>query len=219
MPASRPAVSITALEHALEGRELFGGLDLTIQSGTVHALVGASGVGKSTLLRMIGGLQRPHGGSIRSFEHDVTTLRGAKLRRYLRHDIGFVFQDAGLIEEWTVRRNLHAAAKAASDHPTSPPMTIEAAIDRLDLPRTLLGQRAAELSGGERQRAAIARILVRKPPLVLLDEPTAALDGRRTTLINEIAHELVDQGATIVVASHDEHLLQSADERTSIMTH
>ncbi len=218
MPDSRPAVSITALEHALEGRRVFGSLDLTIRSGTVHALVGASGVGKSTLLRMIGGLERPHRGSIRCFEHDVTTLRGAKLRRYLRHEIGFVFQNAGLIEQWTVRKNLHEAARAASKQPTSPPMTIEAAVDRLDLPPTLLDQRAAELSGGERQRVAIARILVRKPPLVLLDEPTAALDSRRTALVTQLARELVDQGTTIVMASHDEALLRSADARTVITT-
>ncbi|MFJ3454733.1 ABC transporter ATP-binding protein [Curtobacterium sp. NPDC090223] len=214
MRSSASAISVTGLEHDVGGRQLFRAFEMEVPPGSIHGIAGASGIGKSTLLRMIGGLERPSAGSIRVFEHDVTTFGRAALRRYLRHDVGFVFQDAGLVEAWTVRRNLAAAASAGPRTPTSVPLSVEGAADRLGLPRVLLDRGVMELSGGERQRVAIACVLVRMPRLVLLDEPTAALDAQRTGLVAQLARELADDGATVILATHDLELLDRADSQT-----
>jgi len=217
MRDSDPAVAVVSLSHEVGSGSLFHGLDLTARAGEVHAVEGASGTGKSTLLRMIGGLQRPGTGTIRAFDQEVTALRGPALRRYLRHSVGFVFQDAALVEQWTVRKNIAAAAAAPPRTPISAPLGIEAAADRVDLPAALLHRRACALSGGERQRVSIARILVRRPPLVLMDEPTAALDAERTSLIVDLARELADDGATVVIASHDPEVIRRSDAQSTLL--
>lgn len=210
------AVSVTGLTQRVKNRVLFRDLDLAARAGEVHAVLGRSGVGKSTLLRLIGGLERPSGGAIRAFDRRIDTLRASGLRRYLRNSVGFVFQDPGLVERWTVRKNLAVSRAAAPSDPVSDPLSIEAAIDRVDLPARLLDVRGAELSGGERQRVAIARVLVRKPPLVLMDEPTSALDAERSRLVGRLVRELADDGAVVVVASHDAALTAEADGHTAL---
>lgn len=214
MRSSPSAVSVTGLEHEVGGRQLFNGLDVEVAPASVHAMAGASGIGKSTLLRVIGGLERPSAGSVHVFEHNVTSFGRAQRRRYLRNDVGFVFQDAGVVDQWTVRKTLASAASAGPRTPTAAPMSVEEAAERLDLPRLLLDRRAMELSGGERQRVALACILVRMPRLVLLDEPTAALDAQRTELVAQLAHELADAGTTVILATHDPELLRRADTHT-----
>ncbi|MBA8990774.1 ABC-type lipoprotein export system ATPase subunit [Curtobacterium pusillum] len=214
MPDDQATVTVTSLNHTVRKRAVLAGLDLTAEAGTVHAVLGSSGVGKSTLLRLIGGLERPSGGTIRAFGQQVESLRRGALRRYLRDTVGFVFQDAGLVERWTVKKNIAAAQVASSRTPVSTPLSIEAAADRVDLPIRLLESRATELSGGERQRVSIARILVRKPPLVLLDEPTSALDELRTQMIAELIRDLADEGAVVLVVSHDTTLSDISDART-----
>jgi putative ABC transport system ATP-binding protein len=214
MRDDQAAVSVTGLTHTVRNRAVLAGLDLTAQAGTVHAVLGSSGVGKSTLLRLIGGLERPSAGTIRALGQQVESLRGAALRRYLRNSVGFMFQDAGLVERWTVKQNIAAVQAATSSTPVSTPLSIEAAADRVDLPTRLLESRATELSGGERQRVSIARILVRKPPLILLDEPTSALDAHRTRMIAELVRDVADEGAVVLVASHDTALTDISDSRT-----
>jgi ABC-type lipoprotein export system ATPase subunit len=205
------AVVVEDLAHTVGHRTLFDGVDLTASVGRVHAVSGSSGVGKSTLLRMIGGIERPTSGTIRVFDDDVTALSGRRVRHHLRHRVGFVFQDAGLVERWTVRQDLAAAAAAVPREPVSTPLGVEAAADCLDLPRRLLDRRCGELSGGERQRVALARLLVRKPPLMLLDEPTAALDDDRTDLVVRLLRDFAEEGAVVVVASHDPAVIAGAD--------
>lgn len=216
MCTSEAAVAVISLGHDVGNRSLFRGLDLTAHAGEVHAIVGSSGAGKSTLLRMLGGLERPGSGTIRAFDQEVTRLRGSALRRYLRDRVGFVFQNAGLVEQWTVRKHLAVAASAVPRNPLSAPVGLVAAADRVDVPRALLDQRVAALSGGERQRVAIASLLVRKPSLVLLDEPTAALDPVNTGLVVGILREFAEDGAAVIVASHDPGVLRTADAETRL---
>lgn len=216
MGTSEPAIEAIGIRHEVGGRLLFDALDLTVRAGDVHAVVAPSGAGKSTLLRMIGGLERPGAGTIRVLDHDVTALRGAELRRHLRDRVAFVFQDAGLVERWTVRQNITAAAAAAPHIPVGEPSSLDEAADLLHLPQALLGRRAAELSGGERQRVAIAGVLVRKPPVVLMDEPTAALDAELTDRVVHLVRDLSDQGATIVMATHDPVVIGAADSTSTL---
>ena len=210
------AILVEDLVHTIGHRTLFDGLDLTASTERVHAVTGSSGVGKSTLLRMLGGIERPTSGTVRVFDDDVTVLAGRRLRHHLRDRVGFVFQDAGLVERWTVRQDLEAVGAAVPHEPVSTPLSVEAALARLDLPPRLLDRRCRELSGGERQRVAIARLLVRKPPLMLLDEPTAALDSGRTGFVVQLLRELAEDGAVVVVASHDPVVVAAADARCEL---
>jgi putative ABC transport system ATP-binding protein len=115
------AILVEDLVHTIGHRALFDGLHLTASTGRVHAVTGSSGVGKSTLLRVLGGIERPAAGMVRVFDDDVPALAGRRLRHHLRHRVGFVFQDAGLVERWTVRQDLAAAGAAVPREPVSTP--------------------------------------------------------------------------------------------------
>lgn len=207
---------VRSLTHRVQNRRLFDGFDLVATAGGVHVITGPSGVGKSTLLRMVGGIETPDAGSIRVFGREVTCLRGRGLREYLRHSVGFVFQDPGLVDRWTVRKDLTVARAAAPRRPVAEPLSVESSLDQVGLDPDVLGRRCVDLSGGERQRVAFARILVRKPPLVLLDEPTAALDADRGATVCDLMRDLADSGAAVVVASHDPAVAESSDTLTEI---
>lgn len=211
---NKDGVRVTALGHSVAGRQVFKDFTLNAIPGQVHVLVGPSGSGKSTLLRLLGGLERPDSGHITVFGRDVGQLKGRERRRFLRDTAGFVFQSGGIVEHWTGRKNVSVAAAARPQSPVSSPLSVNDAAEVLDLRQELLGRRALELSGGERQRLSIARLLVRKPGLVLLDEPTSALDRTRAALVVGLMKSMASEGAVVVVASHDPTVIATSDAQT-----
>ncbi len=182
---------------------MLDGLDLTVAPGERVAIVGRSGVGKSTLLGLLGGLEPPSDGSVRVGDVDVGTLRGDALAEYRRTTVGFVFQHFGLLDSLDARDNVEVAMSVGGMRPRER----RARADEL-LADVGLAERArhhpGELSGGERQRVAIARAIANSPRLVLADEPSGNLDSESTRRVLDLLDALADErGFTFVVATHD----------------
>jgi putative ABC transport system ATP-binding protein len=186
--------------HALRG------IDLDIGRGEFVVLLGASGSGKSTLLNILGGLDVPTAGEVSFAEHQLSGAGEAELTAYRREHVGFVFQFYNLIPSLTVRENVALVTDIATD-----PMPIDEAIDRVGLtPRR--DHFPAQLSGGEQQRVAIARAIVKRPEVLLCDEPTGALDYQTGKLVLEVIARInAELGTTAVVITHNAAIARMAD--------
>ena len=181
-------------------------VNLRVLAGEFIVLLGPSGSGKSTLLNILGGLDRPSSGHARFAEHDLSEADDAALTRYRREHVGFVFQFYNLMPGLTVRENVQLVTDLAPSG-----MSAEQALDLVGLSGRL-DHFPAQLSGGEQQRVAIARAIVKRPQVLLCDEPTGALDyttGKQVLeVIETINHEL---GTTTVVITHNAAIAGMAD--------
>jgi lipoprotein-releasing system ATP-binding protein len=195
---------------------VLSGASLSLSGGQNAAILGPSGSGKSTLLHIIGTLDRPSSGRVELLGEDPFQLDEPKLAAFRNHRIGFVFQDHHLLPQCSVLENVLVptiADGAASNE------DIDRA--RMLLDRVGLGQRLehrpAELSGGERQRAAIARALIRKPALLLADEPTGNLDRTTAASISDLLVELHrHEGTMMLVVTHSLDLAGRMDQRLEL---
>lgn len=202
------------------GLKALDGINLSITEPQVIAIIGSSGAGKSTLIRCINRLVEPTSGSIKLGGDEITTLGRSDLRK-VRARMGMIFQEYNLVERLTVMENVLSGRLGyvsfwAALRRNYPPGDVKAAYEMLD--RVGLqgrqNDRADALSGGQRQRVGIARALMQKPDLLLVDEPTASLDPKTSRqimrLIVELAHEL---GTPALVNIHDVVLAQASADR------
>lgn len=192
------------------------GVDATFPKKTVTAVVGPSGSGKSSLLRILAGIDRPTAGSVEVGGRDLVGAKPRELRRLRREKLGWVFQRPtdNLISDLTVVQHLHLAGRIRghSDHAEADLILARLGLDqrRDHLP--------AQLSGGEQQRAAFAQALVGSPELIVADEPTAELDSRTAGALIETVSSFTDLGITFVLSTHDAELVGAAD-RTVHLRH
>ena len=187
------------------------GINLEIYMSELLAIVGASGVGKSTLLHIIGTLDRPTTGSVLYDEQDIFTLSDTELARFRNKEIGFVFQFHHLLPEFTALENVAMGALITSSHNKSVYKEAESLLDYVGLSERL-SHYPNQLSGGERQRVAIARSLINKPKVVLADEPTGNLDRRSSEAVLELLWDLnATSGQTFVIVTHNQELAQQVD--------
>ena len=177
-------------------------VDLTIRGGELVAIVGPSGSGKSTLLHIMGTLDRPTSGDVWVAGHDTATLADRDLSALRASEIGFVFQQFFLLSGMTAVDNVADGLLYSGRPLRDRRQAATEALEQVGLGHRL-GFDPSKLSGGERQRVAIARALIGQPSLVLADEPTGNLDSRSSESILELLHELHDDGATILVITHD----------------
>ncbi|MFH1090909.1 MAG: ABC transporter ATP-binding protein [Pseudomonadota bacterium] len=183
--------------------EVLNGVNLRVDQGQTVAVVGASGVGKSTLLYIIGTLERPTSGRILLDGVDVTRKDEQALAEIRNRKIGFVFQFHHLLPEFNALENAAMPALIARLNRRQAYERAEAILVRVGL-ADRLKHRVGELSGGEQQRVAVARALVMNPELLLADEPTGNLDSRTGRKINELLLELNEEkGLTSVVVTHN----------------
>jgi putative ABC transport system ATP-binding protein len=209
-PASAPVFALERLcksygtgpatVHALRG------IDLTIDPGELLVLLGPSGSGKSTLLNILGGLDRPTSGSARFGDLDLATADDDTLTEYRRGHVGFVFQFYNLIASLTARENVELVSQIA-DEPMSPDEAL-----RL----VGLNERSthfpAQLSGGEQQRVAIARAIVKRPTVLLCDEPTGALDvATGVKVLESLLHVTETIGTTTLLITHNSDIARIGD--------
>ncbi|EPD57881.1 hypothetical protein HMPREF1211_06219 [Streptomyces sp. HGB0020] len=186
------------------------GVDLCVRQGEFVAVTGPSGAGKSTLLHLLGGLQRPDGGSIRLDGVPTDSWSEARWAVERRKRIGIVFQFFNLVSNLSVADNVELPALLAGVAPRQARAGREELLAELGLAgkeRSMPG----ELSGGEQQRVALARALVNHPPLLLADEPAGSLDSKGTREVMRLLSRFHRRGQTIVLVTHDARLASAAD--------
>ena len=175
------------------------------------AIVGASGVGKSTLLHIVGGLEKPTSGAVRYGEVDVYSLPSDDLARFRNRRVGFVFQFHHLLPEFTALENVMLPALIRSMDAEESAGLASALLTEVGL-GSRIHHRPGELSGGEQQRVAVARALVLGPDVVLADEPTGNLDTHTGEAVHELLKHLNrEKGITFIIVTHNDHLARRAD--------
>ena len=193
-------------------------IDLTVGAGETVAIIGESGVGKSTLLHLLGGLDRPSSGTVRVGGTDLGPLRDRELARFRSDAIGFVFQFHHLLPDFTALENVMMPCLIAGDSPATARDRALALLERVGL-GARVEHRPGELSGGEQQRVAVARAVVRRPALVLAVEPTGNLDPDTGSEVERLLIDLNHEaGITCVVVTHSPRLAAAMD-RTMRLTH
>jgi putative ABC transport system ATP-binding protein len=191
-------------------------VDLEIPTGEMVAIQGPTGGGKSTLLQMLGALDRPTSGSITLDDRPLGKLGDGRLAKVRAREIGFVFQGFNLIPTLTAQENVETALA-----PLGLPASVRRERARAALESVGLGDRLrhlpAELSGGQQQRVAIARALVKEPRVLLADEPTGNLDEETRYEIMDLLEGLWrDRGLTLIVVTHDSAIAKRAQRRLRI---
>ena len=190
--------------------EAIKGIDLEIDRGDFLVVVGPSGGGKSTLLNLIGGIDRPTGGSIQYNNYALEKASEEDLTTFRREHIGFVFQFYNLLQSLSAVDNVLLPLMTKSMKLKDAKEKAVEALNQVGLGHRL-NHRPAELSGGEQQRVAFARSIITRPELVLADEPTGDLDSTATREINELMHKLNRElGVTFIVATHNLLLTEQA---------
>ena len=189
--------------HALDG------VNLQIQNGEFVAIVGTSGSGKSTLLHMLGGLDRPTGGSVTVDGKEIFKLKDEELTIFRRRKIGFVFQNYNLVPVLNVYENIVLPIQLDGKEPDA--AYVDKIINTLGL-ESKLENLPNNLSGGQQQRVAIARALASKPAIILADEPTGNLDSRTSQDVLSLLKVTSEKfSQTIVMITHNEEIAQLAD--------
>ena len=191
-------------------RIIFSDLNLNFQSGMVYALIGDSGCGKTTLLNMLAKLETFDKGEIVYKGKSLTSLKNEE---FYRNELGYLFQNFGLLESQTIRENLELGliGKKKNKKQEKERLLLQA-LQTVRLDYLSLNQKIYELSGGEAQRVALAKIILKDPPLILADEPTASLDPKNSKEIMEILLELRNANRTIIIATHNPSIWKMADQ-------
>jgi ABC-type lipoprotein export system ATPase subunit len=202
--------------HYVMGESLIravDGISISITSGEFVALLGTSGSGKSSLLNLIAGLDRPTSGTVVVEGKNLAELSREDLARHRLHTVGMVFQSFNLIPSMTVIENVELPLRFAEVDRSQRAALARQALDRVGLGKRL-DHRPSELSGGEQQRTALARALINRPKLLLADEPTGNLDSRTGTEIMNLIREFNESlGMTVVMVTHERALAGQYAER------
>jgi len=184
------------------------GVSLQVREGEFVALLGASGSGKSSLLNLIAGLDRPTSGAITVQDRDLAKLSRAELAKYRLHTVGMVFQSFNLIPAMTLLENVELPMRFAEIDRRRRDDLARAALKQVGL-ESRAAHRPTELSGGEQQRAALARALINRPELLLADEPTGNLDSYTgTEIMNRIRDLNESLNMTVIMVTHERGLAE-----------
>jgi cell division transport system ATP-binding protein len=200
-----------------ESGEALADVSFRIERGELAFLTGHSGAGKSTLLRLIPAFEKPTRGDIIIDGVHVPRLSDHQVA-HLRRKIGLIFQDYRLLNDRSVFENVALPLHITGHHPQDVGRRVRAALDKVGLLKKEKRLPMA-LSGGEQQRVGIARAIVHKPPLILADEPTGNLDAELSEEIMRMFRDFNAVGVTVLIASHDQHLVRRFSQRTLRLEH
>lgn len=190
--------------------QVLKGLSFCVEKGEYVAIMGASGTGKTTLMNILGLLDKPTGGRYRLEDNDVVTLDDEALSHLRNRKIGFVFQQSHLLDRANALRNVMLPLIYADRYPEDAEDRVKKALEAVGLV-DWMHYNPNELSGGQQQRVAIARALINNPAIILADEPTGNLDSKSSIEILAIFKRLHQQGRTIIVITHDKNVAEHAD--------
>jgi len=212
-----PAIRVEQLcRHYRMGDTLIravDGVNLEVRAGEFVALLGSSGSGKSSVLNLIAGLDRPTSGSVIVHKRDLAQLSREELAHYRLRTVGMVFQSFNLIASMTLAENVELPMRFAEVDRRERASLAREALARVGL-QARMNHRPSELSGGEQQRAALARALINRPQLLLADEPTGNLDSHTGTEIMNMVREFNQQlGMTVVMVTHERALAERYAQR------
>jgi lipoprotein-releasing system ATP-binding protein len=199
--------------YALQGRRLhvLRDLEMAVEKGEMVAVMGASGVGKSTLLHVLGGLDRPDNGEVRVGDIDVARVADQELVAFRNKHVGFVFQFHHLLPEFNAVENAEMPLRIARVPVAEARPRALALLERVGLGERV-DHRPGALSGGEQQRVAVARALVMQPALLLADEPTGDLDETTADALHQLLRDMhAEFGLTAIIATHNPRLANQCD--------
>jgi len=195
-------LEVDEVRKAYGATRALDGLTLRVETSRVLVLIGPSGGGKSTLLRVLGGLETPDGGTVRVNAHQLAAATPAALQAYRRRN-GFLFQQFNLFPHLTARRNITLPLEKVHGHDAATAASMaETALSRFGL-LDHADKLPAQLSGGQQQRVGIARAIAVAPEVLFLDEPTSALDPEMTAEVLELIQELAEAGQDIILSTHE----------------
>jgi len=195
----------------VSGRAALDGVNLAIDSGEFTAIMGPSGSGKSTLLNLVAGVDRPTGGRVNVAGEELSRLNEARLARFRRARVGFVFQFFNLLANLTVLENVLLPAQLQGTRPAQARTRAAELLAQLGI-ADLAGTYPARLSGGQQQRVAIARALINQPALLLADEPTGNLDSKTATAIADLLLSL-SRETILIAVTHSAQLAGRFDRK------
>ena len=197
--------------------EVLKGVDVEVRQGEVLAILGKSGVGKSTPLHLIGGLDRPTSGRVFFEDRNIHAYNDRQLDRFRNLEIGFIFQFHHLLPEFTALENIAIGGLIAKKNVSETYGSAGEILDYVDL-ADRSNHYPSELSGGERQRIAIGRALINQPKVILADEPTGNLDRKTSDDILDLLWDLNGRlNRTLILVTHDHGLAQRADRMVHIV--
>ncbi|MGW4095475.1 MULTISPECIES: ABC transporter ATP-binding protein [unclassified Mycobacterium] len=206
-------LQVRGLHKSFNGTVVLDGIDLTLTPGTITAVVGSSGCGKTTLLRVIAGFESPDAGTVTIGGRQMTSPTSTVAPH--RRDVGYVAQDGALFPHLTVAQNV---AYGLPERGAAARARVNELLATVSLDSSFAQRRPHQLSGGQQQRVALARALARRPVVMLLDEPFSALDtGLRAATRKSVARALSDTGVTTLIVTHDQEEALSISDQVAVM--
>lgn len=204
-------ISTQEITLTINNRSVLDKVSLEANQGELLALVGPSGCGKTTLLNVLGLLTKPDSGFLYLDKKDITGWSDRKRLSFWQKSASFVFQEYGLIDEESIEYNVALSKLSFFGSTKKHRKDVNKALTKVGLANRNK-TKVAILSGGEKQRVGLARAMFKKAQVILADEPTASLDLNNRNLVTGFLKAEADRGATVVVATHDETLMQNCDQ-------
>ncbi|HFU1091394.1 TPA: ABC transporter ATP-binding protein [Streptococcus suis] len=201
-------IEIQGLKKSFQQRVIFSDLNMKLEKGNIYALIGKSGSGKTTLLNMLAKLEKADGGRIDYQGQDLSKLAS---QQFFRDHMGYLFQTIGLLDNQSIGDNLDLGFVGQKVKKEQRQRLQNEALEQVNLGYLDLEQKVYTLSGGEAQRVALAKLILKNPPLILADEPTAALDPKNSEEVMQLLTGLKNDNRVIVIATHNPAVWEKAD--------